>query len=174
MPLLATVLQMTPIYKAPGNGYRYFRLYGSDWRVFGSANPQLTKVEFFDGGIGGTKYPAVSMTGPSAPSPLVARGSAEEIHPAWQAFDDNSATVWMGPYADVEQWIEIDLGFGNEIQPDSIRLTSSYNVPGGAPDTIAVKASNTGAFAGEEVTLVSASSIGWSSMSQQILWPLSY
>ena len=78
-----------------------------------------------------------------------------------KAFDDNGSTFWfiLGP-SDPE-WIEVQFATARTIA----RVRIEYNIIGwdDGPDQVIIKASNTGAFGGEETTLhTSASGLTWS------------
>jgi hypothetical protein len=65
-------------------------------------------------------------------------------------FDDNSSNEWQSDSADA-QWVKVQFGTAKTITKMTIRAhTSDYDR---VPTTWVLKASNTGAFAGEQVTI---------------------
>ena len=75
------------------------------------------------------------------------------------AFDDDLSDVsqW-GVIRDVENWLQVDFGGGNEKQIEKIRLNfGDYGIY--APKDFELQASNTGAFSGEEDVLLSQTDI---------------
>lgn len=146
--------------------YRYFRWTVTDILTGGLGAACYNAQVSIDGGT--TWIPTQTMTTDSAPSPLVSSslsfiGGNEPYH----AFDQNGATYWVstnntdgaGHFATPE-WIQIDLGAGNNlIIPNKFRV--AYFNGGGASDltwkNFTLKASHTGAFAGEENTLKTVS-----------------
>jgi len=81
-----------------------------------------------------------------------ASGSTEALA-ASNAFDNDEGTRWQTSTAPTG-WLEYDLGSGNAATVRKYRYLNKYPAqPLHRPKDIAFKASNTGAFAGEEVTL---------------------
>lgn len=112
---------------------------------------------------GSTWLPSSTMTSNSAPSPLVASASQEFSAPtysAFVAFDNNNSTRWTSSGTGMPQHITIDFGSGNGISPNRIRWRT-FNAGSPNASVIAgnVKGSNTGSFAGEEVTLLTFSGL---------------
>lgn len=110
---------------------------------------------------GSTWLPSSAMTTNSAPSPLVASADSEfsGSFQAWQAFDNDTNTRWTSANTAMPHHVTIDLGSGNEIQPNKVRW---YNYNDGTDYSVvsgSVKGSNTGAFAGEETTLLTFSGL---------------
>lgn len=112
---------------------------------------------------GSTWLPSSTMTSNSAPSPLVASASQEYAAPTYSAFvvfDNNNSTRWTSSGNGLPQHITIDLGSGNGITPNRIRWrTVNLGSPNASVLAGNVKGSNTGSFAGEEVTLLSFSGL---------------
>jgi len=78
------------------------------------------------------------------------------------AFDDSLSSTWnFSSYPSLPQWCEVDLGVGNEKTARKLRIYP-YTVDEFMPTALQLKASNTGAFGGEEATLVNATSLTWS------------
>lgn len=74
--------------------------------------------------------------------------------PPSQAIDGDTATAWQGGSPDPSvAWWQVDLGAGNEARLARIRQFYSGN--NRAIDRFDLKASDTGAFSGEEVTVLS-------------------
>lgn len=111
---------------------------------------------------GGASYlPSSNMTSNSLPSPLVALASSEydATVKAFQAFDENTfpatpSTRWASINS-FPSWIQIDLGAGNGISPNRVKM-QTYNdgTFDCTPKDFTIKGSNSGAFAGEETTLL--------------------
>jgi len=79
---------------------------------------------------------------------------------AAKLFDDNIATDWLIDYPSVEEWVEVEFSSAQDIVKLRIcgaTLFSSEN----SPEAFRFKASNTGAFTGEEVTLLDISGLTW-------------
>lgn len=141
--------------------HRYFRLLCTNWA---GSYVRITELQLF---VGATKYPTSNMTSNTAPSPLVASVSSElgAGFTAWYAFDSSTADAsrWINAHPVVEpEYIQIDLGSGNDIAPDSMKI---------APDSTGAHlvdfemvGSTTGAFAGEEESYGAWTGVntGWS------------
>jgi len=134
---------------------RYFRLTITQWSVAGtpctSGDTRIAEMEL---GVGATTYPSGVMTGPSAPSPLVATASdSNGSFPPWRAFDGvlGDSNRWISTTTGTEHWLQIDLGVGNEISPNLYRLApDSAGSSGYYPTAWTLAGSNTGSFSGEE------------------------
>lgn len=108
---------------------------------------------------GGVSYlPASNMTSNSLPSPLVALADSEAsgAYAAFCAFDEitfpaSPATLWFSDGVVPPHWLQIDLGVGNGIRPNRVKM-QTYQ--GYEPQDFNVAGSATGAFTGEEVTLL--------------------
>lgn len=111
---------------------------------------------------GSTWLPSSAMTTNSAPSPLVASADSEfsGSFQAWQAFDNNTSTRWTSSNTAMPHWIQIDFGSGNGIAPNRVRWSVYNDGTDYSPVSGTVKGSNTGSFAGEEVTLLTFSGLG--------------
>lgn len=143
---------------------RFFRLRIDAW-VFnggidtsGLGDVRILEMQLFDGA---TQYPASPMTTDTAPPPLVASSSGAltgfgDLDP-WNAFNHSlSGNQWMGD-GTVSKYLQIDLGVGNEILPTSLKIAPDGAVSTGGGyylTAFALLASDTGAFAGEELTLL--------------------
>lgn len=110
---------------------------------------------------GSTWLPTVAMTSNGGPSPLVASASSEfGGFPAYLAFDNNNGTRWTSGAGTLPQSITIDLGAGNEVQPNRIRWRT-YNT-GGIDASITagtVQGANISDFS-DAATLLSFSGLG--------------
>ena len=132
--------------------YRYLRL--TITANVGGANLDTIYEVDYSADSGSTWLPSSIMTGDSAPSPLVA--SADSItggFPAYYAFDNSGATRWASANTAHPHYIQIDLGSGNGINPNRIRIKIFNSGGDYTPKDFTVKGSNMGSFAGEEVTL---------------------
>lgn len=140
-------------YGTAAQTYRYFRL-----DVSGSDGGTRVRVGDLEIVAGGVDYPTSAMTSNTAPSPLVASASSEDSpRDAWRAFNKTTGgdpeEEWWST-AGAPQWVQIDLGSGNEIAPSSIKLTAPAANTQHAPSDFTLEASNTGSFGGEEDTLL--------------------
>ena len=148
---------------------RYFRLRITGWVFAGNVNNsdlgdvRVLEMQLFDGA---TQYPASPMTTNTAPSPLVASSSGAltgfgDLEP-WNAFNHSLAgNQWMGN-GTVSKYLQIDLGAGNEIAPTSLKIApdGAVNTGGGYYITaFSLLGSNTGMFAGEEVTYLTVTGL---------------
>jgi len=157
-----------------GGGYRYFRLNITDWSgASGTAPPTATFVKELTLRVGATTVQTADMTAASSPSPLVASADSENAsHPAWHAFNNFQeiygvggtmprSEYWQSGATGASHWLQIDIGAGNEVIPTAYTITL-VNPTSPAPYLKAFQllASNTGAFAGEEITLDSQTGLG--------------
>lgn len=118
-------------------------------------------VQAFRLNVGMTAYPTVSMTSDTAPSPLVASASSVQngstlAYNAFNAAPGSGSPIWYSvtPTFGPGEWLQIDLGAGNEILPTGCLICPDGNVSFGFYITeFSITGSNTGAFSGEEVTL---------------------
>lgn len=136
---------------------RYVRLTAASMIGGSGVYLGIFRLEF---GAGGAWYPTAPMTSDASPSPLVASMDSQyTTYAAYRAFDgDNATQAWTGPGA--SHWIQLDLGVGNGIRPDSVRLVLDLNTSGGSGiSEMTVAISDTGAFAGEQETLYSVSAL---------------
>jgi len=93
------------------------------------------------------------MTSATTPSPGVVTASSvlEVAYLPYYAFDGNNAQRWV-PDESLGQWIQFDMGAGNEIiEPNFLYYGCAfYYITEGS-----FEGSNTGAFAGEETVFTS-------------------
>ncbi len=140
-----------------GKKFRYFRLFVTDLNSGSAVN--VNELELVQDGV---VYPTSDMTGNSTPSPLVASASSEAgSGDAYRAFDGNLTTSGWTATGATSEWVKLDLGSGNSISVDELRLTP--NLASEAPLNFRLEGSNTGAFSGEEETIYTGSSLssGW-------------
>lgn len=132
-------------------GYRYFRFNNTD-NVGYDADSLILEMQLSDD-AGANWYPGV-MTGASAPAPLVASANNDAYSPVWKLFDGSTAYYGWGSTSAVPNWAQIDFGAGVLKNPNRLRYCV-YNVGGDrTPQAFTLQASLTGAFAGEETTLL--------------------
>ena len=109
-----------------------------------------------------TRYPTVNMTSNTLPSPLVASASSVHLSMAqfqpYNAFDGDAVNTRWHSTVGGSHWIQIDLGTGNEIRPNSLAMTIFSGSGDRRPTSLIVKGSNTGAFSGEDETLYTSAS----------------
>lgn len=148
--------------------FRFFRLNITAWADGGapgtsSGFTRVTEFELLD--ASDVAFPASNMTSNSAPSPLVASSSSVygSGFEAFRAFDGDLSTGsrWISSGTGA-QWLQVDLGSGNEIEVAKIKIAPD-NQSGAYIVDFNLVASNTGAFTGEEVTLLTESGLtsGW-------------
>ena len=120
-------------------------------------NVQLTELHFYSGtNASGTVYPP-TMTSDIAPAPYVVTRSFafSSTYDGWKAFDNTGYTFWWllsrSEAQQLTDWIQIDLG--SEINIKSVKIQYSSG-----PTSSKLYASNTGAFAGEQVLMHTFSS----------------
>lgn len=140
-------------------GYRYLRFYASN--VPGSYL-QIYNLRFK---VGSTEYP-VNMTSYTLPTPNVVSVDSEfaGTYYGWQGVDSSisGGTSWhTGPGA--PHWFKLDLGASNGIIPNGFVIRINGVGSTRYPQDFQIQGSNTGAFAGEESVLYSATglSTGW-------------
>ena len=138
--------------------YRYLRLLITKFMYLGTVNGAATNVAELQYFAGAAKYP---VSGFSASASSVYTGS----FPASAAFDNdlsNSGRWISGPGA--PQWLRLDLGAGNAINPTSCKIAPDSGAGSGTyPVDFQIEGSDTGAFTGEESVLFSAVGVttGW-------------
>ena len=148
---------------APGT--RYVRIFGTG----GSNHTMVQDLRLYTGtGQSGTVYPDTigHMTSATQPSPLVATSSGNyNNYLPHEAFDSNvsstSRSWWnlleTSTYSD--WWLELDTGqYLAAIQSAQIKLHSSY-YGGTVSQSLTLKTSVSGAFAGEETTVASTTNV---------------
>jgi hypothetical protein len=111
--------------------------------------------------VGSTYYPTATMTSDSTPSPLVSSASSTlgGGFEAYHAFDctdlSDSSRYASTASATTTTWLQIDLGAGNEIAPESMEIAMDAAVSDYWIEDFQLYGSNTGAFTGEEVLITS-------------------
>jgi len=105
-----------------------------------------------------------TMTSDTAPSGVVtSSGDNDVAHAAWKNFDDNSTTAWINIFTLFDpSYVWTQYKFDTSKAIDKYSLTARQS-EANAPSQWKLKASNTGAFAGEEVELDSQSGQSFSS-----------
>ena len=143
-------LSLSPVPPA-GTAYRYFRLNitANNGHARGGS---IGELEIF---AGPCEFPAANMTSNTAPSPLVASASNEESGlSAWEGFNNSNSGWATQTSAGVPQWLQIDLGSGNDIAPTSFSITENSETPStAAPKDFTLSGSDDGNFSGEETVL---------------------
>jgi len=146
--------------------YRYWRLTITRWaeaNVAGtSGETRVAELQFFD--MAGREWPQVAMTSNTSPSPYVASVSGSSSGTAAEAFNKlfGDANRWISNTGAGPHWLQFDAG-------SSVPFAAMKLAPDGAasigyyPVDFNVKASNTGAFTGEEVTVFDVTNVttGW-------------
>jgi len=137
--------------------YRYFRF------TIDGVGPgnycEIQRILYLD--ESGTIWPTSAMTSDTTPAPFVVSGTPAQYGTnRWNAFDRSTATRWHSGLGPVGNQLTIDLGSPQAIVAVAVsfnnattRYTSAFSVRG----------SNSGAFAGEEDLLFSASGFNGSS-----------
>ena len=120
--------------------YRYFRIHITNFYD----NDFIVKVGDFRLIKDGTDYPTVDMTSNNTPSPLVASASSvgSSLEP-WFAFDNDLATRWRNDAGGPPDWLQIDLGVGNELEPTGFKITNG-NSDIQSPGDFTIEGSNDG------------------------------
>lgn len=144
----------------PVSGYRYFRL------NITSAAGAYIRFQAVKIMVSATAYPFAigNMTSNTAPSPLVASASSIFDSPfeAWRAFANvsggNDTFRWISGAA-APQWLQIDLGSGNNITPTSLQLCADSDAAASYVTNFTFLGSNAGTFTGEEVTLYTSATL---------------
>lgn len=144
------------------NTYRYLRFTITS-TAGATAIAILWELDYSADG-GSTWLPSTTMTSNSGPSPLVASADSEfsSSYLAYKAFDNSDAgdtNRWTSANTAMPHWIQIDLGAGNGILPNRVRWKVYNSGSDYSPTAGNIKGSNTGSFAGEEVTIHSFSGL---------------
>lgn len=144
--------------------FRYFRLdvTAND----GGAVLEVDEIKIFSYA---TDHPTSAMTSDVLPSPLVASASsAAASQEAFRAFDNAAGTAnsWRSNVG-TTGWVQIDLGAGNEIAANELRITGAA-APTESPKDFTLEGSNTGAWTGEEIVLLTRTGeTGWSASEER-------
>lgn len=153
---------VTPIIP-PSDPYRYWRLNITSAHTAAGLRPSNTgaiRVAGMRFLQGSTYYPTSPMTSDSAPPPLVSSASTvlSSGFEAYHAFDTDltDASRWASTASStLTSWLQIDLGAGNLILPTDVDIAMDASSVDYYLVNFQILASNTGAFAGEEVTFAS-------------------
>ena len=138
--------------------FRYFKI--GDFVNSAHHWSGFNDLRFYTGeGRTGTPYPA-NMTSASLPTPYVVTTNNvyNATYAPWKAFD-LSTTTWYWTLGSTNQaldWVAIDLGSAINIKSIKMRGPSSLVY---ALEGFTIYGSNTGAFSGEETTVVTAAGI---------------
>ena len=143
----------TSMGQIPAPGFRYFRV---NITSYAGVAVRFQAVNIM---VGGTVYPTTPMDGPASPGSHVAtQSSYYSYYQAWYAFANlvggNDSYRWIAQVSQpTPQWIQLDLGVGNEITPTALKLCPDSAGGTDYPTYFYFLGSNTGSFAGEETIL---------------------
>lgn len=131
-----------------GTDYRYIRMTG-----LANTPTNYAELAYFDLWDADGNRINPTMTSATTPSPYVisASGHGGTAVP-YYAFTQTFANRWQTPQPATNQWIQIDLGAGNEARPHAVGLKWWYSYQRFWP-TLKIAGSNTGDFSGEEEDL---------------------
>jgi hypothetical protein len=140
-------------------GYRYLRT-----TVLTNNDGSYAEMQELRYLVGSTAYPTVNMTSNTTPAPLVSSASSSYSGDTSQwgpytAFENQPYGVsygWTSSGAVANEWLQIDLGVGNNITPTGMKITAMTDL-GRHPKTFKVEGSNTGTFSGEQTLLYNGS-----------------
>lgn len=165
---------LTLTYTKQAAEFQYWRIYGTDSAGSPvSAHMGIREWELYEGAAAsGSVHPNGNMTaasnssanepiGNSSVSGYIAeRGHTQYTYPAWYAFDGNltGSQAWTLGASAANNWIELQFDVGSTEFPTTADLPEikSHRVRNYAGDSVSyytIKASTTGAFAGEEVDI---------------------
>jgi hypothetical protein len=161
------------LYKAPQPGFRYWRLTATSWTSgsFASGNTgtnHICRIDEWKLLVGATAFPVAAMTADNAPAPLLSSASSilgagfEPFRAFDQIMTDSGRWICGNPPGGPE-WVQIDLGAGKAILPTTTTVAPDGGVST-APNgnyliAFRIEASNTGAFAGEQVLFLNVSGL---------------
>jgi hypothetical protein len=142
--------------------YRFFRVRINSYA--GNA-VRFQAVELTVGGVAWPLTNELPMTSNSAPAPLVA--SASSVYSTFEPFNafvvrngGSDTYRWIHELnAAAPQYIQIDLGIGNEIVPTHLKLCPDSAGASDYPTSLTLLASNTGAFGAEAVVLLDSGTL---------------
>lgn len=138
-----------------GTAYRYFRVELATLTGFPTAK---RLVVLFDD----TAITSEAMTNDSSPSPYVASaGSSSGGFNPFYAFDGSDSTNWAGGTSGADEYIQQDVGSGNEAVANKLILKINGT---NAPGEITVKGSNNGT---DFDTLYNESGLSWTSSEEK-------
>jgi hypothetical protein len=126
--------------------YRYWRFNVTDsYATHGTDPPNEVAVGQVKLFVDTTQYPTSNMTDNTSPSPLVASASSQDSAPAYayQAFN-SGGTEWSSQFEEeFPQWVQVDLGSGNEIAITSYKIKAGEDgKEGNGPKSWTLQASN--------------------------------
>jgi len=139
--------------------FRYWRLRIDGWKNDGAVDAQDVRLaEWQLLTASDVRWPTSAMTGASSPSPFVATASSDDgSRPAYRVFDDNAgdSARWISSTSDTAPYLQIDLGSSVAITHMKLAPDGAVFVGGGYFITdFTLLGSSTGAFAGEETTVL--------------------
>ena len=162
---------VTPIIPPPDpTSYRFWRLNITLSETAAGARPpndgsiRVAGMRFKQGE---TYYPTSSMTSNTAPTPLVASASSvlSSGFEAYHAFDADlsDSSRWASTASSSsEDWLQIDLGSGNAINPTEVDIAMDASAASYYIVDFQILASNSGSFTGEQVTFATVTGAsGW-------------
>ena len=165
----AALAGLAPTLSVAGPAYRYWRLRITGWKNNGTSNAGDVRVaEWVLYTAANVDWPTSAMTSNTAPPPFAASASSQTT--TWDpyaAFDHNlgDSFRWISGGSDASPYLEIDMGSAQTFTHMDLAPDGAVFVGGGYYITdFSVLGSNTGAFAGEEATVYSASGLaqgGW-------------
>lgn len=106
------------------------------------------------------------MTSNTTPSGVVSASNNDASFPPWCAMDRNTNTAWITNAGITSAWIQYNPSIAEICVSYSMTTYTSYVV--GMPNTWTFEASNTGAFAGEQITLDSQTGITWTNSEKKV------
>tara|TARA_R110002167_G_scaffold179421_4_gene379122 strand:+ start:2684 stop:3496 length:813 start_codon:yes stop_codon:yes gene_type:complete len=159
--------EATDTYEKLATSFRYFRIQGVD--VNGAASSLHMGVRdwryYSAQSFGGTEYPT-DMTTDSLPIPFVASGYYFSSYSPKRAFDSSTNTWWwtLSVSSAALNHLTIDMGSQTTMLSARIMFYSGQSLA-----YFSIMASNTGAFAGEEVYLNTAIACNMKNQYQSIM-----
>ena len=156
-------------YWPTASGYRVFRFVAylpSSATVEVLAADQHAGTSFFGLRVGGVLTPAAAMISNNSPAPYVISGAGPAggswPNSQWQPFSHVNGDEWYFTGTPGSTgYLQIDFGTGAQINPTQFGWVDDTD--GNNPTRITLLASNTGAFAGEQVTLADITTPGFTS-----------
>jgi len=138
--------------QGPYAGYKYWRFRPStiDGTPYSQAYFRIYELNLYESyDQAGSSHPTTLLTGDSSNSSfLVTVSTAQSGRDGWEAFDGNTGTDWQ-PNNSTASWLEVELNRNRLFKSLTIK---TYNNAWTATH-ILVEASDTGAWAGEEVEI---------------------
>jgi hypothetical protein len=110
--------------------------------------------------LGADQIPAMTA-GTTSGVTISASSEAVAGEEAWRAGDNSTATHWRSSTS-LPAWWQVDLGSAKTITDVTMQTRSGS--PNQSPQSFTVLGSSTGAFSGEQATLLTASDLSWSDL----------